>query len=193
MIRKIKYYIAGILILVLAGAGWWLLRPKGDSGEKIVIEEARVADLRAIARLCTTEFYREASVLDTVNQKVIFGIQKQRGTISFDIEALPEQLAVVRDTTLSDTLRLKLPAERIEVLESTEKDAWRVVDTKSLKFLGSDNMIPEEENLAKNHAISETKRRLYADGTVSRSRKEAAETLSRLLSAITSRPVIVTP
>lgn len=195
MIKKLKFILILLALLIAGGAAWWLLRPKGDSGEKIEIEPGRVADLRAIAELCATEFYREASVLDTVKNKVIFGIQKQRGSITFCLDSLPAEIAVtsVRDSLPQDTLRLRLPKEKIEVLEATDKDSWRVIDTKSTTLFGSSVMTPDEENVAKRRAVEKTRRHLYADGTVKRSRDEAAATLSSLLSTISGRPVKVTP
>ena len=74
MIKKLKFILILLALLIAGGTAWWLLRPKGDSGEKIEIEPGRVADLRAIAELCATEFYREASVLDTVNNPCLLTV-----------------------------------------------------------------------------------------------------------------------
>lgn len=168
------------------------------------MEPARMVDLKAVANLCSMEIYREETVLDTVNGKVIFGIWKLQGEILFDVESLPAQIAVAEsnypsemeeDGTASsaypDTIRLSLPKEKIELLESTAPDSWRVIDTYSLKLFGNDRMTPEEENQVKKKALLRARRALSKDGTVERARKDAAKTLSDFLTPMVGKPVKV--
>lgn len=186
------YLILAALAAAAIIAVWGYFKLGTDNVEKTEIQPAKPIDLRPIARLCTMEIYREATVLDTVNGKVLFGIQKQRGEISFDIEDLPRRFLELPDTLRrADTLHIKLPQARIELLEATEPDSWRVLDTKSLSLFKSAVMSASEENQAKRKAIKRAKQRLYDDGTVEWARKEAAATLERTLPVLTGHPVKV--
>ncbi len=195
--KTLRNYIILILILCGFAAGLWLgfCSRHTEPEEKITIEEGKIVDLRPIAELCAMDIYRETFVSDTINHRVIYGIQKQQARITFDIENLPSEVrASVHkgDSISNDTLRLRLPKEKVEVFESTEQDSWRVIDTKSLRIFESSKMTQEEENIAKRHALERTRKTLYSDGTVRRARHEAAVTLTRMASAMTGRPVLVT-
>ncbi len=192
-VYKFWRYLLATAIVVLAGVGIWIWKSAadGDSGEQITPEPARMVDLRAVADLCGMEIYREETVLDTIHDKVLFGIWKLNGRILFDVEGIPAQLAVADTAAPGDTLRIRLPKERVELLESTAPDAWRVVDTYSLKLFGTDRLTPEEENLVKRRALERTRRGLYKDGTVERARREASATLTRMLTPVAGRPVAV--
>lgn len=189
---KIWRYILATAIVALICVGVWLWQSSSDrnSGEQITLEPARQVDLRALAALCSMEIYREETVVDTINGKVIFGIWKLNGRVLFDLEGLPAVIAV-SDSVAADTLRIRLPRERVELLEATLPESWRVVDTYSLRLFGSDRLTPEEENLVKKKALARTRQGLYSDGTVERARKEAALSISSLLSPIVGRPVVV--
>ncbi|MDE6810791.1 MAG: hypothetical protein K2J15_00400, partial [Muribaculaceae bacterium] len=181
--------LTGIIVL------WICLSSKMSEKESVVIDEGRIVDLRPIAELCSMEIYRESMVRDTLNGKLIYGIQKQQGRITFDLSGLPDSVAAASgpaDSLASDTLYLKLPKEKIYLTEAAEKGAWRVIDTKSLSLLGSSKMTAKEENIVKRRAINQARSRLYKDGTVRRARREASETLRRLATEITGRPVHVT-
>lgn len=196
IIFKFRLILTAIVIAAISVVFlYFLLRPKDDK-ENILIDEAKIVDLRPIAELCSMEIYRETVVSDTINHKAIYGIQKQQGSITFDIEGLPSDVKVAlssRDSLAKDTLRLRLPKERVNVFESTAPDSWKVVDTKSLRLFSTSVMTPEEENIAKRRAIERTRRSLYRDGTVARARKEAAITLRDFAEKLTGRPVVILP
>ncbi len=189
--KKKVLIITGIVAVVLAGiaglcAGLGLFRKKGP---EIEVSRGRIHDIKTYVRLCSVEVYSEVPVLDTINNKVIFAIQKQNASISFDVENL-------RLDTVADTLRLDLPKEIIEVYESTEPRSWEVIDTKNISTLGflkSSRLTAEEENAVKSRIPQRTIRRLYSDGTVARARREAADNLSDLLRQLYRQPVVVTP
>lgn len=196
MKKTIIFYLIIFLAICAIGCGvyFWLHRNLPETEEKITIEPGKIVDLRPLAELCAMEIYRETVIADTINGKVIYGIQKQQGRITFNIEDMPDKVQAAidnEDSIALDTLRIILPKEKVSVYESSAPDSWRVVDTKSLKLFGSSKMTSSEENKVKERAIIRTKRRLYEDGTVKRARKEAATTLSQLASAMTGRPVIV--
>lgn len=192
--KYIKYallLLAGIAIVI---ALLLILRTRSTDEEVIIVEPGRVVDIRSIAELSSMEFYREATIVDTINNKVIIGIQKQQGSISFDLESLPSELAVAEsavDSLAGDTIHLTLPGEHIEVYESTDRNSWRVIDSKNLKLFGTSRLSPEEENLVKRKALEATRKSLLSDGTVERARKEASENLRIMTEKLTNRPVAV--
>lgn len=182
--RKTIITIAGIIIAA-AACTIVFLKLKGDKEPEVEIAPAKVNYLETMARLCSVEVYAEVPVLDTIGSKVIFGIQKQKGRISFDLEGL----AIDPD---ADTLRVKLPAEIIELYESTDPHSWEVVDTKNLNMFGSPKLTAEEDNTVKRKLATRSKARLYKDGTVDRARDEGRRTLERLLTVFYDRPAVVT-
>lgn len=187
-----RYLLATAILAVIGIALWlWWRADSAETGDKVTPEPARMVDLKAVADLCGMEIYREETVLDTINDKVIFGIWKLNGRILFDVEGLPGQIAVADATASTDTIYVRLPKERVELLESTAPGAWRVVDTYSLRLFGNDRLTPGEENAVKRKALARVRNGLYKDGTVDRARREASGTLTRLLTPLAGRPVVV--
>ena len=187
MIKALKYAIPLILTVLLAFAGWLLYR-NFQKPEEIEVLPTRPGDVKEMARLCSMELYNEVSILDTVNSKVMFAVQKQTGSISFDMEHMQ-----IDDT--GDTIRVILPPEIVEVNESSEKNAWQVIDTKAIgpmAILRSNKFSISEENRVKSKIKAKSIKRLYANGTVRQARKDAVKNLSRLMEGIYRRPVIVT-
>ena len=187
MIKVLKYGIPVIALIVLAVFGWMLYR-RSQSQEEIEVLPSRPGDVKEMVRLCSMEIYNEVPVLDTVNFKVMFAVQKQNGSITFDIENLD-----IDDT--GDTLRMQLPREIVEVYESTEKNAWQVIDTKAIgpmALLRSNKFTLEEENRVKSKLKARSIARLYSNGTVRQARKDAVDHLTRLMKVAYRKPVIVT-
>ncbi|MDE5814354.1 MAG: tetratricopeptide repeat protein [Muribaculaceae bacterium] len=186
MNKTIKYIIIVILLGAIAIFGWQLYR-YFQRPEEIEVLPSRPGDVKEMARLCSMEIYNEVPVLDTVNYKVMFAVQKQSGSISFDIEHLE-----VDDT--ADTIRMQLPREIVNVYESTAKDAWQVIDTKAIgpmAILRSNKFTLEEENRVKAKLKAKSIKRLYSNGTVRQARKDAVDNLTRLMEAVYKKPVIV--
>jgi hypothetical protein len=173
--------LTGALTLII----WLIVRPS-DKEPEVTTTPARIVDVKAVARLVSMDIYREETVVDTVGSKVICAIAKLRGQITFDLDSLSADPD-------ADTVRIKLPRENIKLYEAVDRGAWQVVDTRSLKFLGSSKLTVGEENAVKRGVIAKARTRLYKDGTVTRTRKEAASNLSQTLSMMLRRPVIVTP
>lgn len=186
MLKILKYVIPAIILAVIAFLGWQIYR-YFQKPEEIEVLPSRPGDVKEMARLCSMEIYNEVSVLDTVNYKVMFAVQKQSGSITFDMENLS-----IDDT--GDTVKIVLPREIVEVYESNEKNAWEVIDTKSIgpmAFLRSNKFTTAEENRVKSKLKSNSIKRLYANGTVRQARKEAVENLTRLMESVYRKPVIV--
>lgn len=185
MTKIAKYTILCILVLAVAAAVYFMWsKPTEDS---VNIEKGRIADVRTMAQLCTVDIYSEVPVLDTINRKVIFGVQKQKGSISFDIDSL-----AIDDS--GDTVRIVLGPEIIELYESTDDNSWAVIDTKPIgpmALFRSGKFSDKEENQVKSHIRERSKRLLYRNGTVARARAEATENLQQLMEYIYRRPVEV--
>lgn len=186
MIKIFRFVILLIIIAVGGFALWYFFTAK-DKTEEIVTLPANAANPVEMARMCAVEIYREMPVLDTLNNKVLFAVQKQTGSISFDFDNL-------RIDETNDTVRVFLPKEVIDIRESTEPGSWQVIDTKAigaLALLRSDKFTLEEENVIKRRIHRKSIQRLYKNGTVAKARKQAAENLRRLLEPIYRKPVIV--
>ena len=129
-------------------------------------------------------------VLDTINDKVLFAVQKQRGSVSFDIE----NMQVNAD---GDTVKIVLSPEIVEINEATEDNSWQVIDSKSLSLngynpLASDRLTDEEENQLKAKIKANSKKILYHNGTIERARAEGVKNLQTLMTKVYRKPVVVT-
>lgn len=186
MIKSLKYIIPLLLLALAAFLGWQIYR-YFQRPDEIEVMPSRPGDVKEMTRLCSMEIYNEVPVLDTVNFKVIFAVQKQSGSISFDVEHLE-----INDS--GDTVRIQLPREIVEVNESTEKDSWNVIDTKAIgpmAILRSNKFTLEEENRVKAKLKANSIKRLYDNGTVRQARKDAVENLTRMMQAAYRKTVIV--
>lgn len=187
MIKALKYIVPLVLAAAIAFLGWQLYR-YFQRPEEIEVLPSKPGDVKEMARLCSMEIYNEVSVLDTVNSKVIFAVQKQSGSITFDMENLQIDDA-------GDTVRIILPREIVEIYESNDKNAWEVIDTKAIgpmAFFRSNKFTIAEENRVKSKIKAKAISRLYSNGTVKQARKDAVENLSRLMEGVYRKPVIVT-
>ena len=186
MIKTLKIFIPIILIALAVFVGWQIYR-YFQRPEEIEVLPSRPGDVKEMARLYSMEIYNEVSVLDTVNYKVMFAVQKQSGSISFDVDNI-----TIDDT--GDTVRIVLPREIVDIYESTEKNSWQVIDTKAIgpmAFLRSNRFSSAEENRVKAKLKANSIKRLYANGTVRQARKDAAANLTRLMQTAYRKPVIV--
>lgn len=182
-----KQWLSYLVLAVLALGVYLYEQYQQRQEEEITVEPAKVASLKTMAQLCVVDIYSEVPILDTINSKVIFAVQKQQGSISFDLEGLDPDLS-------GDTIRLTLPPEIVELRESTEPNAWEVIDTKSvgpMSILRSDKFTVEEENAAKAHAGRKAIRQLYRNGTVRKARADARKNLAEMLQLTYRKPVIV--
>lgn len=182
-ILKAKLLLVTVAVVAVGVALFLLARDK----KQIDVMDGRVAHIKTMVRLSSVEIYREVPVVDTVNSKVICAIQKQRGSISFDIEKL-------RIDSVGDTLIITLPREIIDIYEATDPNSWQVVDTKAignLSMIQSGKLTNYEENIVKSRLNAKAKRELYRDGTVQRARTEATANLRSLAEKMYRKPVIV--
>ncbi len=186
MIKAQKFIIPILLIAVLAFAGWQFYH-YSNRPDEIEVLPSHPSDVKEMARLCSMEIYNEVPVLDTVNSKVMFAVQKQSGSITFDMEHLQ-----IDDS--GDTVRIVLPQEIVEIYEANVKDAWQVIDTKAIgpmSIIRSNKFTLAEENRVKSKLKANSIKRLYKNGTIRQARKDAVENLTRLMEGIYRKPVTV--
>lgn len=180
-----KFIYSLIILLALAAAGFigykWYTAPEA---ERVTVEAAKITDVTPMLRLCTVEIYDDVPVKGTVDTRHFFAKSAVKGSISFDLENIDYCEG-------SDTISITLPKEIVEVYESTEPGAYKVIDTWNDSFFGSSNFTTAEENKIKAEARDSYRRNIYKRGLVTRARKEAAENLKAMLSGITGKVVIV--
>lgn len=185
MFKLAKYVIILLAVSAIAIAAYIWLDHSGK--EEIKIDKGRISDVKTMVQLCAMEIYNEVPILDTINNKVIIAVQKQVGTISFDIDNIDVDYE-------GDTVWFSLPREIVNIREATEANSWQVIDTKNIGFLGqikNDRLSIKEENAVKAKAKRNAERILYDNGTIRRARTEASVTLKSLMEKIYRKPVIV--
>ncbi|MBD5215885.1 MAG: hypothetical protein HDS78_05130 [Bacteroidales bacterium] len=181
-----KVMIAAVVAAVALAAVLYLSFTKPEKHTDV--REGWVSKIETMAQLCTVDLYSEMPILDTINNKVMFAIQKQRGSISFDLE----NLKIDAD---GDTVKITLSPEIVELYEATEPNSWEVIDTKAIGRLAvfrSDRFSDTEENALKARIQEKSKRQLYRNGTVRRARAEGAQNLRSLMEQLYRKPVVVT-
>ena len=181
-----KVMIAAVVAAVALAAVVYLSFTKPEKHTDV--REGWVSNIETMAQLCTVDLYSEMPILDTINNKVMFAIQKQRGSISFDLENL-------KIDAEGDTVKITLSPEIVELYEATEPNSWEVIDTKAIGRLAvfrSDRFSDTEENALKARIQEKSKRQLYRNGTVRRARAEGAQNLRSLMEQLYRKPVVVT-
>lgn len=171
--------LGGILLVVS------LNRKSSRQSGDLTIDGAMVKEVESMVRLCSMDIYEETPVKATIGNRHLFGRITLKGSITFDLERISLKMS-------GDTLRVQLPPEKVEILESTDKDSYIVIDTWNDRFMGSGSFTTAEENKIKEKVKQNAIKSIYRKGYVKRARAEAAENLTAMLSALTSKPVVVT-
>ncbi len=188
MFKKTKLILTAIVVIAVVAAGLYLYFSLSSPNNTIDVDKAKVSRIETMARLCTVDIYSEVPVLDTINGKVMFAIQKQKGSVSFDLE----KLKVDAD---GDTVKITLPPETVELYEATDKNSWEVIDTKAIGRMAmfrSDKFTIAEENAVKAKIKGKSTKLLYRNGTIERARAEGARNLQALMEMVYDKPVRVT-
>lgn len=187
MIMKNIIKIAIVVITVIAG--FLLYTFVFSSKSSISVSKGNINKVETMVELCAIDFYNEVAVVDTIDNWICFGKQKQRGSISFDIENIETEIT-------GDTVKIILPTEIIEIMESTDKESWVSVDSKDLDFiierLSSSTAPKEVWSKVKQNAFKNSKKKLYQNGVVERARLEASQSLQDLMEKVYRKPVKVT-
>ena len=148
------------------------------------MHESTINNVRTMARLQSMEIYDEVPVKGSIGSRHLVGRLRVRGNVGFDIDKLDADLS-------ADTVRLYLPAEVIDVYESTDPGSYIVFDTWNDALFGKSNFTTAEENSIKAKVKANWIKRLYANGTVARARAEATGNLQSMLSLTLGKPVVV--
>lgn len=182
----IRLILWGVIIAAITVGAVYLWRSitRTDSGPEVYVRPAVIKDVHEMARLCTVEIYSELPVQDTIDNKVIVAVQKQQGSVSFDMDRLD-----IDDS--GDTIRVILPPEIVDLYESTDDNSYQIIDTKGLGLLTTDRLTNDQDNRFKQRLRSRSIDRLYRDGVVANARKEARRQLAQLLSQAYRRTVVV--
>lgn len=184
MNKKIILIAAGAIVIVAAILYFTFSSPK----KTIDISKGKISKVETMAQLCAIDIYNEVPVLDTINNKIMFAVQKQKGSVSFDLENMQMNAD-------GDTVQITLSPEIVELYEATEDNSWEVIDTKAIgrmAILRSDKFTDEEENAIKAKIKKNSKKLLYKNGTIERARAEGAANLQMLMEKVYHKPVKVT-
>lgn len=186
--KSYKTVVAAIVVaalIVAVGYGGWRLY-KNIIGPAMPddIAPGRIADIRPMVEMCTLEFYREMPMRDSIGTKHIFARRKIEGQIRFDIDSMPVDVS-------TDTIRVTLPREKVIVRESTDDNSYEIIDVWNTSVFGSSRLSNAEENIFRRRHDARIRQELYADGTVARARRDAADNLATMLSVMYRRPAVV--
>lgn len=188
MIKKyFSLYVTGIiLIVVLAlGGGLHLWRTSTES-TNMAISETKLSEIKDMLKLCTMEVCDDVAIKDSINGKWIFAKATVNGYIRFDLEKLDYQVK-------NDSVVIILPPEEIEIYESSANNSYEVIDTWNASMLDLRRMTAAEETAIKKRMARKYKASFYDKGYVKRARASAVETLSRLLSIIDPKIMVIDP
>ena len=184
IMNKKLIQIAVVAIAVIAiGLYFSFASPK----KSIDVSKGQISKVETMAQLCAIDIYSEVPVLDTINNKVIFAVQKQKGSVSFDLENMQMD-------SDGDTVKIVLSPEIVDLYEATEDNSWEVIDTKAIGTMSmfkSDKFTDEEENAIKANIKKNSKKLLYHNGTIERARAEGARNLQTLMEKVYNKPVKV--
>lgn len=185
MIKNKKLILIAVAVIAIVATGLYFsfASPK----KTIDVSKGQISNIETMAQLCAIDIYSEVPVLDTINNKVMFAVQKQKGSVSFDLENMQMD-------TAGDTIKITLSPEIIDLYEATEENSWEVIDTKAIgttSMFKSDKFTDEEENAIKANIKKNSKKLLYHNGTIERARAEGARNLQTLMEKVYNKPVKV--
>lgn len=185
MIKISKTIIA---VIAIVGVVAFLYFYFDTPNYSIDVSKGKINKVETMAQLCAIDIYNEIPILDTINDKVICAIQKQKGSVSFDLENM-------KIDAKGDTVNIVLSPEIIEIYEATEDNSWEVIDTKTIGMfttLRNSRLNEDEENAVKANIKKNSKKLLYHNGTIERARTEGARNLQTLMEKVYRKPVVVT-
>lgn len=185
LMKTSKIIFAVAAVIALGSLALLIPRYFTPKEEDRDIMDSTVKEIKSMVKLCSADIYEEVPIKASIGNRHIFARVTLKGTISFDIERLDIDQE-------GDTLHVALPPEEIEILESTDKDSYIVIDTWSDKLMGNSRFTTEEENKIKEKVKQNAIKNIYAKGYVRQARAEAAANLGNMISTLTTKPVKVT-
>lgn len=177
----IKFAFLVVAILIVGVVAYTLVSPRVDT---VTVHDAAIKNVQTLVRMQSMEIYDEVPVKGSIGKRHLVGRLRLRGNVGFDIDKIDMDLD-------ADTVRVTLPAEVIEVYESTDEGSYIVFDTWNDSFLGKSNFTAQEENVIKSKVKGNWINHLYANGTIDHARAEAAQNLQTMLTLTLRKPVIV--
>ena len=185
MIKNKKLILIAVVAIAVIAIGLYFsfASPK----KSIDVSKGQISKVETMAQLCAIDIYSEVPILDTINNKVMFAVQKQKGSVSFDLENMQMD-------SDGDTVKIVLSPEIVDLYEATEDNSWEVIDTKAIGTMSmfkSDKFTDEEENAIKANIKKNSKKLLYHNGTIERARAEGARNLQTLMEKVYQKPVKV--
>ncbi len=178
--------VSAIVIIVGAiAAGIYVKWKSSPEVSRTRMEDAKITDISPMLQLCSVEMVEDVPIKAHIGSRHIFAKVTLVGNISFDLND-------IQMSQTGDTLRVSLPKEIVEVMESTEPGSYQVIDTWNDRMLRSSHFTTAEENAIKAKVKSNYVNSIYRRGYVKRAREEAVENLTAMLRAATGQPVIVT-
>ena len=185
MIKIKNIIIIAVAVISIGAIAIYFFNPTPK--KTIDVSKGKINDVATLAQLCAIDIYSEVPILDTIDNKVMFAVQKQKGSISFDIENMQVDAE-------GDTVKITLSPEIVDLYEATEDNSWEVIDTKAIGNMAlfrSDKLTIEEENALKAKIRRNSKKLLYHNGTIRRARAEGAKNLQTLMEKVYRKPVMV--
>lgn len=185
MIKIIKLIFVLLIVASIIVGYFYFVNPN----RTISVGKGKVSKIETMVQLCTIDLYNEVPILDTINNKAICAIQKQKGSVSFDLEKM-------KMDTNGNTVIITLSPEIVEIFEATEDKSWEVVDTKSIGTISSllpnsDRLTEEEENMVKSKVKRNSTKLLYHNGVIERARLEGAQNIKQLMEQVYRKPIKV--
>ena len=184
MKKKIVIFFLVLLLAIAIGLGVWVWHSEETPDDGMQLREARIKGIREMIELCTLDVHEEIAIKDSVNGKWLVARQTFEGRVRFDLDSL-------RVEERGDTLVVTLPPERVDVMESADKNAYKVLDSwDGARVLFPRTMTAGEENIIKRRWQKKAKERIYERGYVRQAREDAKKTIISLFEA-TGRPVVI--
>lgn len=183
---KKLYLIAAVAVaVVVLVAGFMLVRAWNSSPEveRYTITPARISEIKSMVELSTVEIYEDVPLKAHVGKRHLVGSMTLEGSVGFDLE----QLSVEER---GDTIIVRLPKEKVTLRESTADGAYRVIDTWNDDPFGKSGFTAAEENEMKRKVLASAERNIYRKGYVADARRQARQSVTRLLETASGRPVV---
>ncbi len=105
MIKSIKLIVALLVVGAIIAGYFYFTNAKNPVS---MVGKGKINKIETMAQLCAIDLYNEVPILDTINSKVICAVQKQRGSVSFDLEKM-------KMDTKGDSVIITLSPEIVEI------------------------------------------------------------------------------
>ncbi|MDE5789909.1 MAG: DUF4230 domain-containing protein [Muribaculaceae bacterium] len=171
--KILKWFTLLIAVVAVIAGVIWFTKPS-EPVPVAKIEPARIIDVRPMVKLCSVEIYEDVPVKAKIGTRHLVARETLTGTISFDLEKIDQQWE-------GDTLVVTLPPEIVEIYESTDPGAYKVIDRWNDKILAGSNFTASEENKIKRQVVEAWRDSIYSRGYVKRAREEAVKNLETML------------